>query len=137
MLVLPTATGGQQGPVAALVSTAGYGASRALVLDTVLRESLRVPHAPYGVLAALPARDSLMVHVIEDLSVIPALGMMLGLAARSYARDPGPLSPEVYLVTPELVWHCATTAPPGELRLRPSAELEALTRRLAAGEETR
>ncbi|GAA1612208.1 MULTISPECIES: hypothetical protein [Kribbella] len=119
------------------VSGTGYGASRALVLDTVLRESLQVPHAPYGVLAALPARDNLMLHVIKDLSVIPALGLMLSLAARSYARDPGPLSAEVYLVTPELVWHCATTAPPGELRLRPSAELEALARRLAAGEETR
>ncbi|WP_427885914.1 hypothetical protein ACQHIV_25870 [Kribbella sp. GL6] len=121
----------------ALVSGNGYAASRALVLDTVLRESLQVQHAPYGVLAALPARDALMLHVIEDLSVLPALGLMLNLAARCYDRDPGPLSPEVHLVTPELVWHRATTPLTDGLRVRPSAELEALARRLAIREETR
>ncbi|MGZ0148886.1 hypothetical protein ACXJJ3_17560 [Kribbella sp. WER1] len=128
---------GDEGARIAFVSGTGYGASRALVLDTVLRESLEVEHAPFGVLAAVPARDNLMLHVIEDLSMIPALGLMLSLAARSYARDPGPLSPDVYLVTPELVWHPATTAPPGDLRLRPSAEFEVLARRLATGEHTR
>ncbi|GAA3098799.1 hypothetical protein JOF29_005839 [Kribbella aluminosa] len=120
----------------AFVSGQGYAASRALVLDTVLRESLQVQAAPYGVLAALPARDTLILHVIEDLGVIPALGLMLNLAARCYARDPSPLSPEVYLVTPDLAWHPATTAPSDEPPLRLSTELEALAARLATREET-
>ncbi|MFD7160421.1 hypothetical protein ACFV9C_37925 [Kribbella sp. NPDC059898] len=126
-----------QGIRIALISGNGFAASRALVLDTVLRESLQLQHAPYGVLAALPARDALMLHVIEDLGVLPALGLMLNLASRCYDRDPGPLSPEVHLVTPELVWHRATTSMTDDGRLRPSAELGALARRLAAREETR
>ncbi|HZX06462.1 hypothetical protein [Kribbella sp.] len=119
----------------AFVNGSGYAASRVLVLDTVLRDSLQVPDAPFGVLAALPARDTLILHVIEDLGVIPALGLMVNLAARGYARDPGPLSPEVYLVTPELVWHRATVPLTDETSLRPSAEFGALVRQLAIREQ--
>ncbi|NIK54530.1 hypothetical protein [Kribbella shirazensis] len=116
------------------VSGTGYAASRALVLDTVLRETLQVEHPPYGVLAALPARDTLILHVIEDLSVLPALGVLLNVAARCYSRDPGPLSPEVHLVTPGLTWHPATTELPDHAPLRLSPELESLTKLLATRE---
>ncbi|MDX6281285.1 MAG: hypothetical protein QOH03_2356, partial [Kribbellaceae bacterium] len=88
-------------------SGSNFAASRALVLDTVLRESLHVENPPYGVLAAMPVRDLLLVHVITDLSVLRALGMMLNLAGRSHATDPGPLSPWVYLVGPT-GWQPAT-----------------------------
>ncbi|WBQ04635.1 hypothetical protein [Kribbella sp. CA-293567] len=81
----------------ALVTGHDFAASRALVLDTVLRESLQIENPRYGVLAAMPVRNLLLVHVIADLSVIPALGLMLNLAGRSYATDPGPLSPWIYL----------------------------------------
>jgi hypothetical protein len=116
------------------ISGAGYAASRALVLDTVLRESLHVAHAPFGVLAALPARDTLMLHVIEDLAVIPALGLMMVLASRSYSRDPGPLSPDVYLVTPDFTWHPATTSSAACDPLHLSPQLESLAKLLAARE---
>lgn len=120
----------------AFISGDGYAASRALVLDTVLRETLQVEHAPYGVLATLPTRDTLILHVIEDLSVIPALGLLLNLAARCYSRDPGPLSPDVFLVTPDFTWHPATTAPTDQAPLRLSPELESLAERLATRETT-
>jgi hypothetical protein len=97
------------GTYVAMISGSSFAASRALVLDTVLRESLHVENPPYGVLAAMPVRDLLLVHVITDLSVIPALGMMLNLAGRSHATDPGPLSPWVYLVAAD-GWHLATQA---------------------------
>lgn len=84
----------------AMISGSNFAASRALVLDTVLRESLHVENPRYGVLAAMPVRDLLLVHVITDLSVLAALGMMLNLAGRAHATEPGPLSPWVYLVTP-------------------------------------
>jgi hypothetical protein len=58
----------------ALLTGSIFTASRALVLDTVLRESLHLETPPYGVLAALPARDLLLLYVIRDLAVIPALG---------------------------------------------------------------
>ncbi|MEV6411323.1 hypothetical protein [Kribbella sp. NPDC051718] len=96
-----------QGTQVAMIGGSSFAASRALVLDTVLRESLHVENPPYGVLVAMPARDLLLVHVIADLSVLPALGMMLNLAGRSYATDPGPLSPRVYLATTD-GWHPAT-----------------------------
>jgi hypothetical protein len=60
----------------ALVTGTIFTASRALVLDAVLRESLHLETPPYGVLAAVPARDVLLIHVIRDLSVIPALGVL-------------------------------------------------------------
>jgi hypothetical protein len=119
------------------VTGTAFAASRALVLDTVLRDSLHVEHAPYGVLAAVPARDTLLLHVIEDLSVIPALGLLLNVAARCHARDPGPLSPDVFLVTPDFSWHPATTVPLGQTPLRLSRELESLTKVLATREGAR
>lgn len=126
----------------ALITGTAFAASRALVLDTVLRESLQVDQAPHGVLAALPARDLLLVHVIQDLSLIPALGLLLNLSARSHAQDPGPLNPDVFLVTPtpgrttidSMTWHPATSSSIGGTPLRLSPELESLTELLSARE---
>jgi hypothetical protein len=118
----------------AFITGTAFAASRALVLDTVLRESLHLEHPPHGVLAALPARDTLLLHVIQDLSLIPALGLLLNVAARCHARDPGPLSPEVYLVTPDFRWLPATTVLPDHAPLRLSPELESLTKILATKE---
>jgi hypothetical protein len=98
-----------EGILVAMISGSSFAASRALVLDTVLRESLHVENPRFGVLVAMPVRDLLLVHVITDLSVIPALGMMLNLAGRAHATEPGPLSPWVYLVADD-GWHLATQA---------------------------
>ncbi|MFI5736475.1 hypothetical protein ACIA49_40540 [Kribbella sp. NPDC051587] len=91
-----------------------FTASRALVLDTVLRETLQLPDLPSAVLAAVPARDLLLIHVIQDLKVLPALGLLLHLTARAHSQAPGPLSPEVHLVTfttsGHPTWHPATTS---------------------------
>ena len=51
-----------------------FTASRALVLDTVLRESLRVENPPFGCLVAMPARDMLLIHVVRDQTVVSAFG---------------------------------------------------------------
>jgi hypothetical protein len=120
----------------ALVTGTSFAASRALVLDTVLRESLHIEKPPYGVLAALPARDLLLIHVIRDLTVIPALGLMLNLAARAHTRDPGPLTPDVHVVTTTSapIWHPATTSSPDNTPLRLSPQLDSLTKFLAAHE---
>lgn len=91
----------------AVLSGSSFTASRALVLETVLRETLDVERPEHGVLVAMPVRDLLLVHVIADDSVVAALCLMLSAAARSYAEEPGPLDPWVYLVT-EDGWHRAT-----------------------------
>ncbi|TDD57436.1 hypothetical protein E1263_23575 [Kribbella antibiotica] len=59
-----------------------FTASRALVLDTVLHETLGLAELPSAVLAAVPARDLLLIHVIRDLTALPALGLMLHLTAK-------------------------------------------------------
>ncbi|GAA1640036.1 hypothetical protein GCM10009744_32170 [Kribbella alba] len=97
----------------AVLSGSSFAASRALVLDTVLRESLHVENPEYGVLVALPVRHLLLVHVIQDLSVITALSMMLHLTGHAHAEEPGPLSPWVYLVDKD-GWHPATASEPDE-----------------------
>ncbi|MGW6279675.1 hypothetical protein [Kribbella sp. NPDC055071] len=127
----------------AFVTGSSFAASRALVLDTVLHESLHLDHLTHGALVALPARELLLIHVIKDLSVIPALGQLLNLAARSYDHDPGPLSPDVHLVIPDptfpaaLTWHASTTTSPDHTPLRLSPHLEALTHHLATQEPSR
>ena len=140
----------------ALVTGSAFAASRALVLDTVLRESLHVESIPHGALVALPIRDLLLVHVIKDLSVIPALGLLLNLAARAHSHDPGPLTPDVFLAIPDsaphrapdsrrtsgngsgagsrlgpLAWHPATTVSLDHTPLRLSPQLDSLTKLLA------
>jgi hypothetical protein len=110
----------------AVLSGSSFAASRALVLDTVLRESLHVENPPYGVLVALPVRHLLLVHVIRDLSVITALSMMLHLTGHAHDEEPGPLSPWVYLVDAQ-GWHPATaTGPDEDLHFRLTPRLLAL-----------
>jgi hypothetical protein len=122
----------------AMLTGTPYTASRALVLDTVLRESLQLNSPPrHGFLAALPSRERLFLHAIHDLSVIPALGLLINLAARCYTHDPGPLTPDVFLVTPDLTWHPATQSAPDRTPLRMSGPLESLARLLADEEATR
>jgi hypothetical protein len=113
----------------ALLSGTTFTASRALVLDAVLRESLHIENPKYGVLVAMPVRDLLLVHVITDESVIPALSMMLTLTDRSYSHEPGPLSPWVYLVT-EDGWHAATNQADDQFQIRLSARMIALAHQI-------
>ncbi len=101
-----------------------FTASRALVLDTVLHETLNLPDLPPAVLAAVPSRDLLLIHVVQDLSVLPALGLLLHLTARAHTQAPGPLSPDIHLVTftptGHPTWHPATTqTSPTTLALSP------------------
>ncbi|WP_112248124.1 hypothetical protein [Kribbella monticola] len=115
----------------AMLSETSWSASRALVLDTVLRESLHLEDPKYGVLVALPARDLLLIHVIRDLSVLPALSAMLHLTHTAFESAPGPLTPTVYLVD-ATGWHPATIALPDHpLPYHLSPQLRALIHCLA------
>ncbi|WP_185442865.1 hypothetical protein [Kribbella qitaiheensis] len=120
----------------AVLSDTTWAASRALVLDTVLRESLQVENPPYGVLVALPTRHLLLIHVIRDLSILPAISAMLRLTHTAYETSPGPLTPTVYLVDPT-GWHPATTALPNHpLPYHLTPHLRALTQTLAHQEQS-
>jgi hypothetical protein len=113
----------------ALLSGSTFTASRALVLHTVLRESLHVENPKHGLLVSMPVRDLLLVHVITDDSVISALSLMLTATHRAYAEEPGPLSPWVYLVTDD-GWHPATEQADDHFQIRLSSRMLAHAHRL-------
>ncbi|MET7280535.1 hypothetical protein ABZS29_20020 [Kribbella sp. NPDC005582] len=106
-----------QGGDVAVLTGSMFTASRALVLDTVLRESLHVENPPFGCLVALPARDLLLVHVMRDPAVVYACTAMVRMANRFYSESPGPVSPHLYYVT-ENEWHQLTDYSSGTADLK-------------------
>jgi hypothetical protein len=104
------------GAQVAAISGTLFTASRALVLDTVLRETLRVENPSYGVLVATPVRDLLLVHVLRDRTVVPAMDLMVTVTAQSYAEHPGPISPHVYYVA-DGRWQQVTQNVDGAIRI--------------------
>jgi hypothetical protein len=97
--VRPQADEGADGAAVAMLTGGMFTASRALVLDTVLRESLGVEDAPYGCFVAMPARDMLLVHVLRDQTMISAFDTLARIATCFFSDSPGPVSPHVYYVT--------------------------------------
>ena len=94
-----------------------FTASRALVFDTVLRESLRVENPPFGCLVAMPARDSLLVHVLRDQTVATALDILPTVAITMFSCRPGPVSPHVYYVG-DHEWQQITDHSYGKIRVQ-------------------
>jgi hypothetical protein len=107
-----------------------FTASRALVLDTVLRESLQVENPPFGCLVAVPARDMLLVHVLRDQTVLTALDMLVALSTTLFMSRPGPISPHVYYAT-DHEWH-QVTDDTGEIRVHDGGQLSDAMKRLGA-----
>ncbi|MFF1823429.1 hypothetical protein ACFVWG_39370 [Kribbella sp. NPDC058245] len=101
----------------AMLSGGMFTASRALVLDTVLRESLHVENPPFGCLVAMPARDMLLVHVMRDPMVVHAFMAMARMATCFYSESPGQVSPHVYYVADQ-EWHQMTDYSSGTFDLR-------------------
>ena len=104
------------GAEVAAISGTLFTASRALVLDTVLRETLRVENPSYGVLVAAPVRDLLLVHVLQDRRVVPAMDLMVTVATQSFREQPGPISPHVYYVA-DGRWQQVTQHIDGTIRI--------------------
>lgn len=104
------------GAEVAAISGTLFTASRALVLDTVLRETLRVENPSYGVLVATPVRDLLLVHVLRDRTVVPAMDLMVTVTTQSYSEHAGPISPHVYFVA-DGQWQQVTQYVDGAIRI--------------------
>jgi hypothetical protein len=117
------------GAQVAALSGSMFTASRALVLDTVLRESLHVENPSYGVLVAMPTRDLLMVHIVQDDRMVPAMDLMATIATRYYVEHPGPVSPHVYYVT-DGEWQQATAHVDGAVRVDVNGRMLETVRRL-------
>jgi len=119
----------------ALVTGSMFTASRALVFDTVLRDSLQVENPPFGCLVAMPARDLLYVHVIRDRTMLAALHLLITTAADLFNTRPGAVSPHVYYVADQN-WHQVTDYTTGELHLHAIPQLESAAQHLVTEAST-
>ncbi|GAA3104403.1 hypothetical protein JOF29_003612 [Kribbella aluminosa] len=108
-----------------------FTASRALVFDTVLRDSLHVENPPSGCLVALPSRDKMLVHVLRDATALNALGMLAACAAEFFNTSPGAVSPHVYYVIGDQ-WHQVTDYSTGTFHVHDVAPLIDALERLGA-----
>lgn len=85
-----------------LDSRDAYGASRVAVLPEMLRRVLRTEFPAQGVLVAVPTKFELWVHVPVDDDVIDTAVTMSWLAYRTWSEEPYPISPDIFLVSPDM-----------------------------------
>ncbi|MCL2467801.1 MAG: hypothetical protein FWF02_10405 [Micrococcales bacterium] len=78
-----------------------FGASRLLILDELLAETLLIERPSHGMLVVVPNRHLVAVHILESVRSIPAaLGLLGELAVIEY-RIAEPVSPWVYFRAPD------------------------------------
>lgn len=92
-----------------LGSDDAHGAARVTVLPDLLRR-LRIPFPPHGVLVSVPTKYQLWVHVPVDHQVLDTAVAMSWLAFQAVVREPYPVSPDVFLVSPDM--HAVTVVTP-------------------------
>lgn len=84
-----------------LLGQSSFTASRILTLERLVSQLFLDPAMPYGVLAAVPNRNEVAVHIIKDDTAIPTIVNLATFARLRSSSAPGPLSPHVYWVTPD------------------------------------
>ena len=85
-----------------LVSSDAYGAARVAVLPEMVRRVLDTDFPTHGVLVAVPTKYELWVHVPVDDDVVLTALSMARLAHRTWTEEPYPISPDVFLVSPDM-----------------------------------
>lgn len=93
-----------------------FVASRALVLDALLRSTLRVERPAHGCLVAVPNRHVLAVHVLSGAGVVAAMRALVGIA-ESQVTGAGPITDEVFYVPADGPIEQVTQRDDGELRV--------------------
>lgn len=76
-----------------------YTASKALLLPDLLptlREVPQLADAGMGWLVAIPNRNEICWHMVQDGTVLPTLGFLMEHAGGAYSDAPGQLSPHVF-----------------------------------------
>lgn len=85
-----------------LDSPDAYGAARVTVLPELLRRVLGTGFPIHGVLVAVPTKFELWVHVPVDEEAIHTALTMAWLAHKTWSEEPYPISPNVFLVSPDM-----------------------------------
>jgi hypothetical protein len=97
-----------------------YTSSRILTLDRLVDVLYPDAGVPHGVLAAIPNRHEVGVHVIRDDTVLPTLINLATFAWKGTVSAPGPLSPNVYWVNQDRFQEVAVCGGSGvEFRFSP------------------
>lgn len=78
-----------------------YAAARVTVLPDLLR-AMSIDFPDHGVLVSVPTKLELWVHVPVDEDVIETAVHMAWLAHRTWSEEPYPISPDVFLVSPDM-----------------------------------
>ena len=79
-----------------------FGASRVMVLPDIMRRVLGMGFPAHGVVVAVPNKFELWVHLPVDVTVVQTTLLLAHDAFTSWATDPFPLSPDLYLVSPDM-----------------------------------
>lgn len=79
-----------------------FGASRVMVLPDLMRRTLQREFPASGVLVAVPTKFELWIHLPVDESVIETSLLLAYDAYDKYVSEPFPLSPDVYVVSPDM-----------------------------------
>ncbi|GGC01727.1 hypothetical protein [Cellulomonas carbonis] len=124
-----TTTIESQGATIHLSGGGFMNASRALVMDDLLREDFGVERPRGGVLVVLPNRQVVALHVLGGPELPQAVQALLGIASEE-SDQPGGVSEHVYLVR-DGVWEQVTHhEPDGSTSVRVEGELERAMRDL-------
>jgi hypothetical protein len=113
--------------VTAMSGESFFVATRLLALE----REVPLDH-PNGALVAVPTRHSLLLHLIEDLSVVHALHTLLPMAAGLHRDGPGSLSPAVYWWRGGELRRLDASIGDAGVHFAPSREFAELLERLAA-----
>ena len=103
-----------------LSGNSSYTSSRILTLDRLVDVLYLDAGVPHGVLAVIPNRHEVGVHVIRDDTVLPTLINLATFAWKGTVSAPGPLSPNVYWVNQDRFQEVAVCGGSGvEFRFSP------------------
>jgi hypothetical protein len=78
-----------------------YGAARVTILPELLRR-MRIDFPAHGVLVAVPTKFELWVHVPVDEDVVETAVRMAWVCLQTFSEEPYPVSPDVFLVSPDM-----------------------------------
>lgn len=103
------------------------GAARVLLLPEMFRRVLKQPFPASGVLVAVPTKHELWIHVPTDpdTTIATALRLVV-LAMETFCSDPHPVSPDIFLVSPDMQARTLITADPEGVDLHPDVMTDLL-----------
>jgi hypothetical protein len=113
--------------------SSSFVASLLLVADRLVSQLFVDPAMPHGVLAAIPNRHEVAVHVIRDETAVESTIGLAIFASKGYSSQPGPISPHVYWVTPDRFEEVLRIGPGGP-EFPGSPQFKAMMDRIVQGE---